>query len=161
MEQSTDVADRLELIDLAARYSYALDQRNWSSLEEVFAEDMVHHRIFLSRTTFNEMRPDMMTTTRAQTIALHRGFIEPLLQTYHFLGNFSTSVSGGSGSLSFYLRAYHQGGGDKQGIFEESLAFARCGMLRTPRGWRIREMDYVVYIVLGTMDVFGKPPTGR
>jgi hypothetical protein len=34
-----EMSDRLEIQDLFARYSFAIDDRNWDALDEVFTED--------------------------------------------------------------------------------------------------------------------------
>jgi hypothetical protein len=157
MGERTTTDDRLDLYELAARYSYAVDRKDWRLLEDVFAEDMVHHRIFMSRMAYEEMRADYVTTTREKTIDLHRVFIDPLQQTHHMLGNLTAAIASNTSELSFYLRAHHQGAGEKAHLFEESLSFATCSCIRTSAGWRIRKMDYVVYVILGTMELFATP----
>jgi 3-phenylpropionate/cinnamic acid dioxygenase small subunit len=36
-----EISDRLEIQDLLARYSYAIDERNWDALDTVFTPDAV------------------------------------------------------------------------------------------------------------------------
>ena len=34
-----EISDRLEIQDLLSRYSYAIDERNWDGLDDVFTPD--------------------------------------------------------------------------------------------------------------------------
>jgi hypothetical protein len=111
----------------------------------------------MSREAFEAMQPAFAMTTRADAIHFHRVSIEPLQQTHHLLGNFIPVVTSATAELSFHLRAHHQGAGAKAGLFEESLSHAKWSLVRTPGGWRVRRMDYVVYIVLGSMELFDTP----
>ena len=157
MDNRGTAEDQLALHELVALYTFAIDRKDWKALESIFAEDMNYYRGFMSRAAYEKMEPDFTATTVAQTIEFHSTFIDPLQQTYHMTGNSRAKVSGDSGDVSFYLRAHHQGAENKADMFEESLSFVRLGTIRTPAGWRIREMDYAVYVILGTMEVFDTP----
>lgn len=36
-----EISDRLEIQDLLSRYSFAIDERNWDALDDVFTPDAV------------------------------------------------------------------------------------------------------------------------
>ena len=149
-QPQTSVQDRVDLYDLAVRYAAAVDEKNWLLLEDVFAEEMAHYRVFGSRVGYEQGQPSIVAAGRAQAVNIHRAFLEPLRQTHHILGNVLGTVHGETGELTYYLRAYHEGQGEKAGLLKESLAFASASVKRLDVGWRMLTLDYVVYISVGS-----------
>src|SRR5262245_8896743 len=113
------VEDRLDVMELAARYAQAIDRKDWDAVADVFAEKLDHDRGYMSRAAYEQGRPDFTAASRDEAVHFQRVFVNALQQTHHMVGNHVTEIAGDSATLSFYVRAHHQGTGDKSDLFEE------------------------------------------
>jgi uncharacterized protein (TIGR02246 family) len=127
-ETEGSAADRLAVIDVLNRYATAIDTRDWTKLDEVFAEDAVG-----DFTSFGG-RDEMIG--REAIVAGIRAVIDGFEVTQHLLGNQSARIDGDTAHLTAYIHAVHiltGGRGDPEytigGRYEIDLN-------RTPFGWR-------------------------
>jgi hypothetical protein len=141
---SLQIAARQEVVDLFTRYANALDAKRWSDLDDIFLEDVSAR--WLAGKWAQQNRKDM--------IAFIRSFIEPV-PTHHMLGNHLVTISGEVATGSCHVRAHHQGIGDRQHLFQETLGIYSATAVRRDGRWRFSHFNEEMLIVLGTFDAFG------
>lgn len=121
------LTDRQEIADLCARYTFALDTKDWALLESCFtgAPAFVHPG--------GRLEGFEAILTRA------RGALESLDASQHLLGNVVADVDGDTARSTCYFQAQHvrtgTPGGDTYiiaGSYTDTLA-------RTHSGWKIAE----------------------
>jgi hypothetical protein len=86
--------DRIEVEDLARRYSHGIDTRDWTMVQACFADDAL-------------CRGQSFTGPAPQYLAQLRRGVETFAATMHFLGNHLTEVSGDSAHMGTYGICYH------------------------------------------------------
>ena len=138
--------DRAEISDLLARYSTALDSRDWPLLGTVFAPDAVCDYGTLG----NPSGLDEIT-------ALIRGTIGDLDATQHLVGNVVVDVRGDEATADCYLISQHirrdTPGGDHYflgGRYSDRL-------VRTADGWRIAHRTLHRMWTSGNREVVRRP----
>ena len=138
--------DRVEISDLLARYSTALDSRDWELLRDVFVPDADCEYGALGH-------PHGVD----EIIALVRATLDGLDATQHLVGNIVVSVDGDAATAEAYLIAQHirrgAAGGDDYligGRYSDLLA-------RTPAGWRIAHRTIHRMWWTGNRDVIRRP----
>ncbi len=133
-----EMSDRLEIQDLFARYSFAIDERDWDALDSVFTPDA---RIDYSETggakgSFAEIKAWL-------PVALERF---PMFQ--HMVATTKLTLAGDtatSRTILFNPMVHRDAGGQDQTFFIG--LWYRDRLVRTDAGWRIteryEEMGYV------------------
>ena len=125
-----EISDRLEIQDLFARYSFAIDERDWDALDAIFTPDA---RIDYSETggavgSFAEIKAWLPK-------ALERF---PMFQ--HMVATTKLDIDGDtarSRTILFNPMTYRPENGEDQ-VFFIGLWY-RDKLVRTPAGWRISE----------------------
>lgn len=125
-----EISDRLEIQDLFARYSFAIDERDWDALDAIFTPDA---RIDYSETggaigSFAEIKAWLPK-------ALERF---PMFQ--HMVATTKLDIDGDaarSRTILFNPMTYRAENGEDQ-VFFIGLWY-RDKLVRTPAGWRISE----------------------
>ena len=136
--------DRLEILELAARYSRALDRGDPEALALVFTEDAVW-----ASSAAGERRglPAIVEEFRARAAQAHT--------RKHWISNPVIEGDGDQATLTLDLLVLHLEGGDLQlgtsGVYEDILR-------RGPEGWRIARRKITVD---GQRSGFGREPAGR
>ena len=141
-----DLLDRAEIGDLLARYSTALDNRDWALLGSVFVPDALCDYGALG----NPHGLDEITS-------LIRGTIGDLDATQHLVGNVVVEVRGDEATADCYLISQHirrdTPGGDHYflgGRYHDRV-------VRTPAGWRIAHRTLHRMWTTGNRDVVRRP----
>ncbi|MBS0474263.1 MAG: nuclear transport factor 2 family protein [Proteobacteria bacterium] len=125
-----EMSDRLEIQDLFARYSFAIDERDWDALDKVFTPDA---RIDYTETggakgSFAEIKAWL-------PVALERF---PMFQ--HMVATTKLDIAGDearSRTILFNPMVHRSDAGEEQ-VFFIGLWY-RDRLVRTPEGWRIAE----------------------
>ena len=119
------MADREDIIDLAVRYTWALDTKNVDELRDVFV-------------------PDATATLRGvecngvdEIIARIGGAILRLDRTQHLVGNHQVTVDGDTGTHRCHLQSQHVREGVEGGANFIVGGYYEDRVVRTPDGWRI------------------------
>jgi hypothetical protein len=119
------MSDRDEIIDLAVRYTWALDTKDIEDLRNVFLSDAT---ALLRGVECNGV-DEIMARIGGAVLRLDR--------TQHLVGNHQVTVEGDAGTHRCHLQSQHvregTGGGDNfivGGYYEDRV-------VRTPEGWRI------------------------
>jgi len=132
-------------IELAlGRYARAHDERDWAALDTVFAPDVTADYAGQFQL---EGRDALVANTRA-----HLGGCGP---SQHLMGNFVISVTGKSAESRCYIRAFHQGKGDKSHLTYEVFGEYRAHWRRFPEGWRALEWIMRVDCEIGAREILG------
>jgi SnoaL-like domain len=139
-------SDRLDIADLLALYSTALDTKQWDLLDEVFTPDAVCDYGSLGN-----------PANRDEIKALIRRTLEPLDFTQHFIGNVVVKVDGDKAHTDLYLIAQHIRAGAAGG--ESYMMGARYAddVVRTPEGWRISHREIIRGWATGNREVISRP----
>jgi len=119
------MADREDIIDLAVRYTWALDTKNVDGLRDVFV-------------------PGATATLRGvecngvdEIIARIGGAILRLDRTQHLVGNHQVTVDGDTGTHRCHLQSQHVREGVEGGANFIVGGYYEDRVVRTPDGWRI------------------------
>jgi 3-phenylpropionate/cinnamic acid dioxygenase small subunit len=144
------LVDRFEISDLLARYSTALDSRDWELLREVFVPDASCDYGSLGHPRSVE-----------EIIALVRGTLDGLDATEHLIGNVVAAVDGDEATAEAYVIAQHMRRGARGG--DDYLIGARYSdrLARTPDGWRIKHRTIHRMWWTGNRDVIQRPDGAR
>ncbi|WP_245669592.1 nuclear transport factor 2 family protein [Nocardia speluncae] len=133
-------SDRDAVADTVNRYTYALDDRDWALLDEVFAPDAV---VRYGAAEAPAVRG------RAATVAMIRSFLDRCGPSQHLLGNHIIEIDGDTASSICKARVLHIGAGDNANLTYECVGVYRDRLSRSPQGWRIVERTFVIDIELG------------
>jgi hypothetical protein len=146
-------------IDLMNRYAHALDVCDWDLLKGLFTEDCsLRARVLVDRKA--PASDDTVMDGRDALIGGLKHIFAGLSATHHLLGNYVVTPGGDgtSAKASCYMRAYHQGAGERAHLFEESLGRFDFETVFQDGAWRIRRMEETIMVMLGTVEAFPPPP---
>jgi hypothetical protein len=131
-------------IELAlGRYARACDTRDWAIFDTVFAPEM--------SADYGEFQLE----GRAPVVDSIRSFLGGCGPSQHMLGNFIISVTGKSADSRCYIRAFHQGKGDKAHMIYEVFGEYQAHWRRLPEGWRVMEWVMRVDCEIGSREILG------
>jgi hypothetical protein len=119
------MGDREEIIDLAVRYTWALDTKDLEQLRQVFTP----HATALLR--------GVECDGVDQIIARIGGSILRLDRTQHLVGNHQVTVEGDTGTHRCHLHSQHVREGTEGGDNFVVGGYYEDRVVRTPDGWRI------------------------
>ncbi|MCW2615331.1 MAG: hypothetical protein JWN08_2325 [Frankiales bacterium] len=121
------LVDQQAVADLCARYTYALDAKDWQRLESCFTADPV----FVHPGGRLEGFPAILARTSAA--------LDPLDATQHLLGNVVVVVTGDTATATSYFQAQHVRAGTPGGDTYVIAGSYTDTLTRTDDGWRIAE----------------------
>jgi hypothetical protein len=119
------MADREDIIDLAVRYTWALDTKNVEDLRDVFTAEAT------------AMLRGVACNGVDEIIARIGGSILRLDRTQHLVGNHQVIVDGDSGTHRCHLQSQHVREGVEGGDNFIVGGYYEDRVVRTPEGWRI------------------------
>ena len=124
--------DRQAIVDVAIRYTWALDERKYDELTNVF----------LPEATADLSSPTLRG--RDEIIARIGAALDPLADSQHIVGNHQVSVDGDSATHRCYFHAQHV-----RHTADGRPNYIVAGhyddrMVRTPDGWRIEHRTLTV-----------------
>lgn len=125
--------DERAVEQVAIAYTYALDERNWEGLRDVFMPDATAD--LATRDTLEGVE---------EIIARIRRALEPLDASQHLVGNHQVRITGDTATHRCYLQAQHV-----RRDADPTPNFIVAGryedeMVRTPAGWRIAYRRLVI-----------------
>ena len=118
-------SDRNDIIDLAVRYTWALDTKNVDDLRNVFAPDAT------------AMLRGVECRGIDEIIARIGGAIVRLDHTKHLVGNHQVTIDGDTGTHRCQLHSQHVRAGTAGGETFVVGGFYEDRVARTADGWRI------------------------
>ncbi|MEV0145607.1 MULTISPECIES: nuclear transport factor 2 family protein [unclassified Nonomuraea] len=119
--------DRFDVIDTCTRMAWHADQREWSELAEVFADE-----VLLDYTSLNGGEP--VTLTPAQIVEGWEGALSAYVATQHLIGNHLVTVAGDVAVCTASFQATHRKDDDSLWTLGGTYRF---DLVRTGDGWRI------------------------
>jgi nitroreductase/3-phenylpropionate/cinnamic acid dioxygenase small subunit len=139
---AAELADRLEILDVLHRYAELIDERRWDRLEEVFTPDAT---VDYTSTGGQKgaLQPVMAWLARA---------LAPWPLNLHFISNARIEVRGAEATSRCYFHA-PMGRREPDGS-QHVVTNAGCyrdRLVRTPRGWRIRERICEQVLMVGRL----------
>jgi hypothetical protein len=143
-------------IDLLSRYASAVHKRDWIAMADLFTPDAA----FTARRTHGHGGKEEIVfavETPAKIVEATAMPLETLSDSHVIITNHVVDASPdkASANVSCYFRAYHAGKGERAHLFEESLGRFELETVRVDSTWKIRRLDEVVMIMLGSAAVFG------
>lgn len=139
-----EMSDRMEIQDLLVRYAHAVDTRDWPLFRELFTEDAV-----VDYTAFGGPRGPV------EAVVAFLDSVLPLFTaTQHLVANCAITLDGDRATARTMCHnpmALPPTGADQQPRLLVCGLWYRDTLLRTPRGWRLRERaeDKAYQIALG------------
>lgn len=122
--------DEREITRGLARFARVLDQKDWNSLGDVFAQDVSFDYGTGGDRHGMEALVDNM-----------RRFLDVCGRTQHLIGSIMVDVNGDRAVSRSYVQARHQGIGSKAHLFFDSNGEYIDEWERRPEGWRIVRRD--------------------
>jgi hypothetical protein len=133
--------DYFAILATLARYSTALDQRDWGLLEEVFTDDLVYDA------------GEWITRSRAEYLERLRPYLEGCGPTQHLLGNTRIEIDGDTARSAVYVRAFHVGTHELASTTYEMFGEYRDELVRRNEGWRSRHRTLRLLLETGSREV--------
>ena len=127
------IVDEQAIIDVAIRYCWALDTRNWGELHTVFVDD--------ATATLGEARDLVGIDAIA---ARCREALEPLDASQHMVSTHQVAIDGDVATHRCYIHAQHHRRGLREGKNYVVGGRYEDRLVRTPEGWRIAERTLTV-----------------
>lgn len=130
------------------RFARAMDERDWSALDELVLEDAT---------------ADLGTGPlrgRAAIVALMRSFLDDCGPTQHLLGNLLIDVDADSAHSRVYVSDLHKGQGDKSHLTFSTLGDYHDRWRKVEGTWRIAHRTKLNRASLGDVSVLGSGPAG-
>jgi 3-phenylpropionate/cinnamic acid dioxygenase small subunit len=140
------LADRFEIADLLARYSTALDTKDWRALTSVFTPDATC-----------DYGPLGSPAGIDEITALLRATLASLDVTQHLIGNLTVELQGDRATSSTYLIAQHLRSGTPGGDTYLIGATYSDQLARTADGWRIEHRRINRLWATGNREVIQRP----
>jgi len=126
-----EISDRMEIEELFTKYAYAIDEKNYDELDDVFLPDSI-----LDYTAVGGPRSEWssMKSWLANALAQYAGSQHPTMNTKIDLrGDEATTKT-----LCFNPMVVKDNGGTDQTVFFIGLWYHDT-LVRTSKGWRIKE----------------------
>jgi hypothetical protein len=143
-----EMSDRLEIQDLFARYSFAIDDRDWDALDEVFTADAV-----IDYTAAGGVRGTLpqIKVWLAQVMARFSAY-------QHMVATTRLELAGDSATSRTIL--FNPMVVDKDGVKQVFFIglWYRDRLVRTAQGWRIRERIEQFSYAHNAPDMLPVPP---
>jgi 3-phenylpropionate/cinnamic acid dioxygenase small subunit len=142
----SEVADYAAVLATLARYSTALDQRDWGLLAQVFTPDLVYDAGEWTTHSFEEYLERL------------RPYLEGCGPTQHLLGNYQVELDGDRAQSTVYVRAFHLGARELSHETYEMFGEYRDRLVRTEAGWRSHHRTLRLHLERGTRAVLRPLP---
>lgn len=137
--------DRGAVADVVNRYACALDSRQWSSLDDVFAADAV------ARYGNPESTP---LHGREAIVASIRSYLDGCGPSQHLLGNHLIEIDGDTATATCKARVFHYGAGARSALPPyECFGVYRDRLRRESAGWRIVDRTFDVHLAIGDAEI--------
>lgn len=139
---NSSFSDEREILFGLNRFARILDNRQWDSVTEVFADDVAFN--------YGDGREQSGIEALSQQF---RQFLDVCGPSQHLLGSIVITVEGNKGNSRAYVQARHQGAGAKSHLFFDSNGEYVDQWERRPEGWRIVRRDVHWFMHVGDPSV--------
>ncbi|ABH00023.1 conserved hypothetical protein (plasmid) [Rhodococcus jostii RHA1] len=121
----TDNRDEREIYRNIVRIARAMDDRDWSVIEDISIPEAT-----------GEFGNGELTSA-AEIITMLRSFLDECGPTQHLIGNVLIEVDGDNATSRAYVADIHLGTGELEGEYFRTLADYHDSWLRTADGWKL------------------------
>jgi hypothetical protein len=127
-----DVRDRLDVIETISRYAFALDRREWSAFDTIFADEVLVELPHV---------PSGSKVSRAEFVQMAVDTVGGFEATHHPITNHVVTISGDTAECGCYAAAWHSIPTER-GVTDYCLVrgFYLWGLQRIADSWRIDRM---------------------
>jgi 3-phenylpropionate/cinnamic acid dioxygenase small subunit len=134
-----DLADRLAIIDVMSNYATGLDARDWVLWRSVFLDEVLFDLSSWTGIPGRVLNADRVVAAQAREFA-------ELSVTQHFMTNHRVTLEGDQARLLAHMRAEHwipldARAGDRHTERYTMFGYYDHKLVRTPDGWKIKEMQ--------------------
>lgn len=144
---SSQFSDEREILFGLNRFARILDNRQWGSVGEVFADNVVfNYGDGSERSGIEALRQKFCQ------------FLDVCGPSQHLLGSIVITVDGDTGISRAYVQARHQGAGTKSHLFFDSNGEYVDQWERRPEGWRVVRRDVHWFMHMGDSSVLHGHP---
>lgn len=143
---STELEDRLAIIELVGQLSLTIDAKNWDAMAQLFTDTVYHDRTSLTG-------GEPYTAPVAQFVEGWRQTLEPMDAVHHQITNHVVSLDGDEATCTANMQGTHvlanASGGPMWTVGGRHL----YQLKRTPDGWRIAGLTFTLQWATGNMNV--------
>lgn len=134
--------DERAIVDVAVRYCWALDTRDWDALGEVFLPDSTA-----------DLADGIVLVGLDAIVARCRAALTPLDDSQHIVSTHQVDVEGDTATHRCYLHAQHVRHGVEGGATYVVGGRYEDRLVRTADGWRITNRDLTMMWTEGNLAV--------
>jgi hypothetical protein len=129
---SSQLQDRLEVVELVSRYAHAIDRRDWGAFDAIFDDPLALE--------LPHVESDAQVA-RAEFVRLARETVEGFEATHHPITNHVVELAGDRATCVCYAQAWHTVPTER-GVADYCVVrgFYEFGAARTDGGWRLDRM---------------------
>ena len=139
-------ADWIEIVQLLNQFGTAIDLRDWTSFQSLFAE-----RVEFDYSAID----DIAGTFDAKAIAdnARRNF-GGFTATQHAITNHQIDLSDNSANCRAYVRAMHVLANEKMESMLEIGGYYQAQLIRTNSSWKIKGWKFTILWSIGSLELF-------
>lgn len=135
--------DEREITQTLSRLTRILDQRDWDSLDTVFAQDLTFNYGLGESAGIKDLRESLS------------GFLTNAGPTMHLLGSPLIEADGDTARTQVYGLARHQGAGERSHLYFDTAGTWIDQWERRAAGWRIVRRDIAPLVMQGDPAALG------
>ncbi len=140
------LVDRNDIIDVAIRYAWALDTRDW----DLFGRCVTDEVLFSSPLSAD----GWIKFKRSDMVKICNGMFPQFTATQHISANHKVTISGDEATCISALHATHYVADKEGGNTQRQVGHYDYHMVRTAEGWKIDRMTQVITWEEGNQAVF-------
>jgi ketosteroid isomerase-like protein len=143
---TTELEDRLAIIELIGRLSLAIDAKDWDAMRQLFTETVYHDRTSLTG-------GEPYTAPVAQFVEGWRQTLQAMDAVHHQITNHVISVDGDQATCAANMQGTHVLANASGGPMWTVGGRHDYQLTRTPGGWRIAGLTFTLQWATGNMNV--------
>ena len=143
---TTELEDRLAIIELIGRLSLTIDAKDWDAMAELFTDTVYHDRTSLTG-------GEPYTAPVAQFVEGWRQTLQPMDAVHHLITNHVISLDGDEATCEANMQGIHvlaNASGDPMWTVGGRHLYQ---LKRTLGGWRIAGLTFTLQWATGNMNV--------
>jgi hypothetical protein len=144
--RTTEVEDRLAIIELIGRLALAIDSKEWDAMGQLFTETVYHDRTSLTG-------GEPYTAPVAQFVDGWRQTLQHMDAIHHQITNHVITFDGDQASCAANMQGTHVLANASGGPMWTVGGRHDYQLTRTPGGWRIAGLTFTLQWATGNMNV--------
>jgi hypothetical protein len=144
--ETTQLEDRLAIIELISRLSLAIDAKDWAAMGQLFTDTVYHDRTSLTG-------GEPYTAPVAQFVEGWRQTLEPMDAVHHQITNHLIGFDGDEATCTANMQGTHVLANASGGPIWTVGGRHLYQLKRSPSGWRIAGITFTLQWATGNMNV--------